>query len=199
MKPVAVTCAFLVPQGSSATPSTRERRVQRSSRKQSGAADALIKLSDSVDEGIETAIHLAAVGGKVKELERSIVQIRQASLEAALIQCNKLTHQLKDSTQKLEIAECSNWLLKEKVTSFKSALVQASQHTDKAMREAQMERRRLDDALKGEHCVICLSEAPVHAVAPCGHLAFCDGCRQEQGYCPCCRQEICMLLRVYKP
>jgi hypothetical protein len=46
-------------------------------------------------------------------------------------------------------------------------------------------------ALAESECVICLTEAPTHAMVACGHVVYCQACAaaQETTDCPVCRKQ----------
>ncbi|KAI9013674.1 hypothetical protein DFJ74DRAFT_682872 [Hyaloraphidium curvatum] len=51
-------------------------------------------------------------------------------------------------------------------------------------------------------CVICISEEPVAAALPCGHLILCEGCREEGAIgcgdsCPLCRRRVDGVFRIW--
>jgi hypothetical protein len=52
-------------------------------------------------------------------------------------------------------------------------------------------------------CTICLDKPRIYASVPCGHLSLCESCGKDDGLakiknsCPCCRENITGLLRIY--
>lgn len=105
----------------------------------------------------------------------------------------ELTTQYKKVQKELEQRACEVQALQQQMNALQVVLAQHD-------RETEILEAKVDATTENQgQCIICLSEEPVYALVPCGHLALCGNCAVcPQTRCPICRQQTVSSLRIFK-
>ena len=82
--------------------------------------------------------------------------------------------------------------LKEVVVSENKAIAKEQQPM------SQDEVDQSGKANEDNECVICFDKPKQYLCVPCGHLCFCQDCKNATKDCPICRQKVVQIIKLFK-